>query len=194
MRSVPGLTSLAVGILGGFGVGMMGGPLLGVLAGLVVTVVLAALWLTSGLGPRMVVADREHRDWIAGQERLTAARTKQRRLAALRIPDPEVRKALDLVALQAGLFLAACGKARLRDPLAEDAIAESLELADLYLKELDDASTERRFGLPDNDPFENAAIRVGNALRDKAAILEKARLDIEGGLTGADRMSIKEQL
>ena len=132
--------------------------------------------------------------WAAGKERLAAASAGQKRLASLRVPDPAVRKLVELVALQAGMFVSACGKARQRDPLGEAAITESLELVDLYLKELDDAATERRYALPDDDSFADAVQRVSAALRDKAALLEKARMDIEGGLQREDRMAIKEQL
>ena len=189
-----GIANTGLAVLAGF----IGGASKGLVAGLffgtatLVTVFIVALY--SGFGPRFAAAERERRLWAAGKERLAKASAEQKRLATLRVPDPAVKKLVDLVALRSGMFLRACDTARQRDPLAEAAITQSLELVDLYLKELDDASTERRYDLPDDDPFADAVQRVSAALVEKAALLEKARMDIEGGLQREEHMAIKEQL
>ncbi len=189
-----GIANAGLAVLAGFLVGSVNGLLVGLLSGAGCLGALFALALYSGFGPRFAAAEHERRLWAAGKERLAVASAMQKRLATLRVPDPGVRKLVDLVAMQAGMFINACGTARQRDPVGEDAITQSIELVDLYLKELDDASTERRYALPDDDPFADAVQRVSAALRDKAAMLEKARMDIEGGLQREDRMAIKEQL
>jgi hypothetical protein len=192
--SALGLANGGLALLAGFVVGSSAGFLAGLLSGAVSLVGIFALALYSGFGPRSAATERERRLWAAGKERLAVARAKQKRLASLRVPDPAVKQLVDLAAMKAGMFIGACEKARQQDPLAEDAIGECVDLVDLYLKELDDASTERRYSLPDDDPFANAAGRVSAALHDKIALLEKARLEIEGGLQREDRMAIKEQL
>jgi hypothetical protein len=189
-----GIANAALAVLAGFVAGSLAGVFAGLLAGVSALGLIFVLALHSGIGPRFAAAEHERRLWAAGKERLAAASAEQRRLASIRVPDPAVRKLVELVALQAGMFISSCDKARQRDPLGEDAITESLELVDLYLKELDDAATERRYALPDDDSFADAVQRVSAALRGKAALLEKARLDIEGGLQREDRMAIKEQL
>lgn len=193
-RSPLGIANVVLATLVGFLIGSSTGWLTGVLTGLLGLALVFFLALYSGLGPRFAAAEHERRLWALGKEHLSSAKTKAKRLATLRVPDPAVSKLVELVAMQAGLFLGACDKTRQRNPLAEEAIDQSLELVDLYLKELDDASTERRYSLPDNDPFADARERVAAALRDKAQILERARLDLEGGLEREDRMSIKEQI
>ena len=189
-----GLANGGLALLAGLAVGSITGILVGVLSALASLGAVFVLALYSGLGPRFAAAEGERRQWAANKEHLATARARQKRLASLRVPDPAVKALVDLAAMQAGMYLSACDKARQRNPLAEDAIAECLELVDLYLKELDDASTERRYALPDNDPFADAQERVAAALRDKTAVLEKARLDMEGGVHREDRMAIKEQL
>ena len=189
-----GLANGGLALLAGLAAGSNTGILVGVLSALASFAAVFVLALYSGLGPRFAAAEGERRQWAATKEHHAAARAGQKRLASLRVPDPAVKALVDLAAMQAGMYLSACDKARQRNPLAEDAIAECLELVDLYLKELDDASTERRYALADNDAFADAQERVSAALRDKAAVLEKARLDMEGGLHREDRMAIKEQL
>jgi len=193
-RSPLGIANAGLALVAGFAIGSLAGGLAGFLSGAVSLGVVFVLALYSGIGPRFAAAERERQHWASSKERLAEARTRQKRLASLRVPDPAVKQLVDLVAMQAGMFLGACEKARQRDPLGEDAIAECIELVDLFLKELDDASTERRYKLPDNDPFADAKERISAALRDKASVLEKARLDMEGGLQREDLMAIKEQL
>ena len=189
-----GLANGGLALVVGLAVGSITGILVGVLSALASLAAVFVLSLYSGLGPRFAAAEGERRQWAANKEHLAAARAGQKRLASLRVPDPAVKALVDLAAMQAGMYLSACDKARQRNPLAEDAIAECLELVDLYLKELDDASTERRYALADNDTFVDAKERISAALRDKAEILEKVRIDIEGGMHREDRMAIKEQL
>jgi hypothetical protein len=189
-----GIANGALALLAGFVVGTSVGLLAGLLSGVASLVAISVLALYSGLGPRFAAVEQDRRLWAAGKEHLAVASARQKRLASLRVPDPAVKHVVELAAMQAGMFLAACGKARQRDPLAEAAIGECVDLVDLYLKELDDASTEKRYALSDDDYFADAARRIGAALHDKAALLEKARLDLEGGLQREDRMAIKEQL
>lgn len=189
-----GLANGGLALLAGFAGAALAGVWVGLLSGVTSLATIFALALYSGLGPRFAAAEHERRHWLESREHLAKTKIKQQRLASLRVPDPAVKQLVELVALQAGTFISACEKAKQRDPLAEDAISESVDLVDLYLKELDDASTERRYALVDNDPFDAAIQRISAALRSKAAILEKARLDLEGGLRREDTMAIKEQL
>jgi len=193
-RSPLGIANLGLALLAGAGIGSYAGAVTGFVTGAASLAAVFVLALYSGLGPRFAAAERERSRWAADKRHLAAAKDKQKRLSSLRVPDPLVKPLADLAALQAGMFLDACMAARQRNPLAEYAIAECIELVDLYLKELDDASTERRYALPDNDPFADPRQRISAALRDKALVLEKARTDMEGGLQREDRMAIKEQL
>ena len=182
--------SVAVGI----GVGLVSGPALGIVAGVASYAVIFAIVMVSGLGSTMASSEMDRRAWSAARGHLAAAKEARNRLASMRVPDPEIKALLELAATRGVAYLAACESARSRDPLAEDALAECVSIADLYLKELDGAATERRYGLADADPFADARARTAAALRDKAAIIEKAALDLSGGLSPADRMGVKESL
>lgn len=179
--------------LGGF-LGIQIGPLVGLVSGVATLVGFFVVLSLAGIGSALASAEQARRTWSAARPRLDSARDARNRLASLRIPDPEIKALLELVATRGSTYLAACESVRSRNPLAEDALAESVSIADLYLRELDGAATEKRYGLADADPFADAKARTKAALLAQAAIIEKAALDLSGGLSPADRMEVKESL
>lgn len=188
--------ALAAGAFAWMKAGMAGAlPLFaGLLAAALSYGLLSAVFMATGLGPRSAVAERDRRAWSRDRSALEAVRVLADRLAALRISDPAVGKAAELASLKARAYLAACERARSRDPGADDAVAECLSIIGIFQKEADNTATERRYGLPDADPFADASARTAAALADKAAVLDKAALDLAGGLGGEARLSIKESL
>jgi len=116
------------------------------------------------------------------------------RLKVLRLPDPEAGKALAFLIQSAGEYVASCRASGSRSPAADARIAAAIDVVALYLKELDDASTEKRFGQADANPFEGAKSRVLEALAESARFIRDERVKLDGGLTPADRMAIKEEL
>ncbi len=116
------------------------------------------------------------------------------RLKVLRLPDPEASKALAFLVQSAGEYVASCRSTGSRSPEADARIADAIDVVDLYLKELDDASTEKRFGQADANPFENAKSRVLAVLAENARFVRDERVKLDGGLTPAERMAIKEEL
>lgn len=188
------MAAVAVSVAAGLFAGFLSNAAFGTAAGAAALVAVASALTLTGSGPRIAARESQRRAWSSARTYLESARAARNRLAAMRVPDGEIKAALDLVATRGAAYLSACESARSRDPLAEDALSESVALADIYLKELDGASTERRFGLPDDDPFADAKARTLAALLDKAAIIGKATLGLSGGLSPADQMAVKESL
>jgi len=186
------LGAVAVSV-GGF-LGIRIGPVVGLVSGLATLGGFLLVLSLAGVGSALAAAEQARRVWAAARPRLDVARDARNRLASLRVPDPEIKAMLELVATRGTAYLSACESTRSHDPLAEDALTESVSIADLYLKELDGAATEKRFGLADADPFADAKARTRSALLAQAAVLEKATMDLSGGLSPADRMEIKESL
>ena len=184
----------AASVAVGAAVGFAASPLAGVAACLVTEATAFAITTASGLGPKAAVAEGERRAWAEASERLEAVKRDRDRLATMRLPDDELGSLVRLAATRGASYLAASRNAKSRVPQAEEALSDCLSVADLYLKELDAASTERRHGLDDADPFADAKGRAKAALVDKAAIIEKATRDLSGGLSSADAMDIKERL
>lgn len=170
------------------------GPLAGIGLGLAGGIVIAALALLSGLGPRFAVAERERALARAAAAGLEGIKRQVMRLASMRVPDECVAEAMQLVALKAAAYASSRTRSGSLDPVADHAVGECVELVDLYLKELDDQSTERRYGAEDNDAVPDAKSRVVKALRERAELLDRAALALEGDTPREDQLSIKEQL
>jgi hypothetical protein len=79
-------------------------------------------------------------------------------------------------------------------PAADERIADSLDLINIFLKELDEASTEKRYRLPDADPFADAKGRVQSALMENARFIRDERIGLDGGLPAEALMRAKEEL
>ncbi len=194
-RSPWGIGSAFVALgAGGASMAIGAGPL----GGLGVAVAVAAgsiiLSLATGIGQRAAVAEGERAAEGRAAERLDAAAAARARLAALRLPEGEVAKARDLIVLEAGRLVDAFVVSRGCDPEAAQAVLDSLELVDAYQRERDQASTERRFGLPDADPFPEAERRTAEALRGKAALIAARRAGAAGEIPPADLIAIEEEL
>jgi hypothetical protein len=112
----------------------------------------------------------------------------------MRLADPAVAAARDLLVIEAGRLVEDCGRARTYDPEAVQAVIDAPALVDAWLREADESSTERRFGMADANPFPEAAARTAEALRAKAALVSARRAQAIGELSGADRIAIEEEL
>ena len=179
---------LAVGLFLGFSV-----PLAAAAAG-GLGIALGAGALASGFGARAAAATRLAQIDRTNAERVASAKALRDRLARMRVHPGPVADALQLVLLSSGEYLEACTREKKYDPLAADALREAIELLDIYLKEKDEAATERRFSLHDADPFADEESRVVLALGEKAALLRERRIQIDGGLAAAGLMAVKEDL
>src|SRR5512133_2679669 len=164
-------------LLGALGLFLAGGSvLLGLVGGAALWLAFSAIAVQTRLGARAVVSIRDTDQELKTREAIEAAAKARETLARLRLPDPEIAKILEYLTLSAGEYLEAALKAKSRSPEAEARIADSLDIVNLYLKELDEASTERRYGLADADPFADAKDRVRSALTENAAAIRKERI------------------
>ena len=207
-----GLSTLAIAVAAGLG-GYAAFGLAGGLATLLGSAILLGfLGLATGLGPRAAEAEAERLAASRASSKIALAEEGRKRLAALRIADEVVASARDLVVLEAGRFLEACGPRRAKsarakpsslgtdhpspayDPAALAAIGEALELVNIWLAEADESAIERRFGSVDAHPIADAKGRVISALSEKAALLVRGRDLVLETAIGADRLSIEEEL
>lgn len=193
--------ALAAGILliaGGYG------PTAAALGFAGAIAVLVVAGFVTGLGPKAAAAEGERLAALSAARKLEEGRDRLLHLSALRLADGEAARARDLVVLEGQRFLESCpaggrgGGGREEgpayDPAALAAMGEALELVDAWLREADETAIERRFGSPDSHPIENAEARVAAALREKAAVIVKARDLVSAELPGSDRIAIEEEL
>jgi hypothetical protein len=160
-----------------------------------------ALWalasfvlIQSKLGATAIVRARDRERALSAERANAQAQLACERLARLRLPDEDLIKTRDYVAQSAGEYLAAAKRQKTHSPVAAERIADSLQTIDLYLKEIDEAATEKRYGLKDSDPFADAKVRVENALLENARVLREERIRIDGGLPPALAFEAKEEL
>ncbi|MBN1241196.1 MAG: hypothetical protein JXA15_00655 [Spirochaetales bacterium] len=194
LASPLGLGTAAAAALVAFGTWQIAGWIAGLVAGSAAYIAANALALATGLGPKAAAREAERRMANDNREALAVARASRDRLATLRVADADVSKAVSLCALRASAYLAACEKSGVRDPRADHAVEDCVHLVALYLEELDDASTEKRYDLADDAPFADAKSRVLAALAERAALLDRAALDAAGGHAPVDRMAAREEL
>ncbi|MBP7096736.1 MAG: hypothetical protein KBC36_11690 [Spirochaetia bacterium] len=187
-------TAVASVALGAVVVGVSGLWLAGLGSAAAAFAVSNGFALLTGAGPRAAAREAERRMAAGNRAALASATAARDRLATLRVADPDVAKAVSLCALRASAYLAACDKAGTRDPRADLAAEECVNLVGLYLEELDDASTEKRFDLADDAPFADAKARVLAALRERAEALDRAAGEIAGVAAPVDRMAAREEL
>ncbi|MDP2791416.1 MAG: hypothetical protein Q8O15_06615 [Rectinemataceae bacterium] len=194
-RSPLGIGSIFSGIIAAIAMaaaGLTAG--LGFLAGSAIVVVVGLVAVVSGWGPKSAIAALDAAEARERDGKLKATGEAREKLARLRLGEGEAAAALSLVVLAAGEYLEACRREGRQDPLAAAALEESLDIANIFLKEKDEAATEKRFGLDDKDPFADAEMRVAEALREKAALLRERRVQIDGGLSAEGRMSVMEEI
>jgi hypothetical protein len=194
-RSPLGIGVLVLAIAAGAGARLMGMHLVpSVLAGLGFLGLSLVAVLALGLLQRAAVAEIDREFGERAAARLAEAAAARKRLAAMRIADPAVAQARDLLVLAAGRMVEDCGRAHTYDPEAVQAVIDGPDLVDAWLKEADESSTERRFGLPDGNPFPEAARRTAEVLAAKAALVSSRRAAALGEIPGGDRIAIEEEL
>jgi hypothetical protein len=185
------LASIALGLLLGV-TGWRASSAAGVALAVFLVVSLVAFF--SGAGARAAVRERERDASAALNASLAAAAKLRDRISALRIPDPEIQKASSGFSFAFGEYLDACRREGTRDPAADSAAEEVLAALTVYLEEMNGTSVERRFDLPDADPFPDAKGRTLVYLSERTAYVRDRRMAVDGGLGGSDRLSIREEL
>lgn len=194
-KSPLGLGSIIVALGAGAASAIMGlSPGLSIAFALAAFAVLLIAALVAGLGQRAAVGEAERESGAKAAAHLDEAAAARKRLAAIRIAQPEMASARDLLVLEGGGFIEDCRRAGSYDPEGVEAIADSLALVDAWLKHEDEESVERRFALPDAAPFPDAAKKTAQAIREKAALVAARRAQINGEIPAADRIAIEEEL
>jgi hypothetical protein len=194
-RSPLGIGSFLLAAGGGLAALLLGlGAALAVLAAAAFLGLFFILALALGGAQRAAQSEAGREFGAKAEARLAEVSDARRRLAALRLADSAVAGARDLVVLEAGRLVEDCSRAHIYDPEAVQAVLDSLSLVDAWLKEADSSSVEKRFDLPDADPFPEAARRTADALRAKAAAVAAGRARATGEIPPSDTIAIDEEL
>ena len=156
--------------------------------------IVSSLLLLSRRGAKSVVKEQDYLHFLKVSEKIQEASDVRDRISFLRISDTEVAQAVQYFLLVSGQYLDTCRRERTYDPVAHEAMNGVLTVLQALLNEYDEASTEKRFNLPDENPFPDAKARCISAIRDASAVIKERRISIGGGMTGDDVLSSREEL
>lgn len=152
-----------------------------------------------GIGAQAVIQERDRQRSRIDSAAMESAANRTRRMASLRLSDPDVRKMASLAGIKAGEYYSRCKKHGGYSPEAGHAIEECLQILDAWLAEQDSRSTVRRFaadspGTTSDTSLEELKQRSLSLLQDRIAIIERASRELAGGLTTGDRLSVMEDM
>jgi hypothetical protein len=146
LRSNTHLAIAAVAVLGAIAAGIATGGIVApvlVAAGYLVT---SIILLFSRAGAREIVREQEEINDESAEAGIERTAVLRNRLAALRIPDPAVAKAVERITLIAGELIEEERRQGRYVPQIRAGLGEALEAYAAYLHHLDDESSRRRYG------------------------------------------------
>ena len=157
-------------------------------------IVATALILFSRRGAREIVAEGEEDRLKAVQEKIDAHQAIRDRIAVLRIGDESVRKAVEYFLLVSGSYLEKCRELATYSPEANERIARALEICQVFLGELDEGSTEKRYGQGSAAGAGDLAQRSAASILECSTTIKEKTVEDLLGATGAEKLAILEEL
>ncbi len=135
---------LAIGVVCGNALLAVGAALAGIAPVLVVAPLFVfvtggelAMILLSKSGAKAILAEQKRERDEHDAECLEETARQRKRLAMLRIENPEVKAAIDRLVFVAGVYLESCAKGNARNPIVEDAVQNAAKTVDGYLHLID---------------------------------------------------------
>lgn len=193
-RSMPGVLAYIVSILAAVLAYRSWGLWPAIAFGAGSVIFLGIIALISGLGPKAALGERDREIESKARAGLAGIREKAIRLANIRVKDDEVTEALALVSLKAASYVSSRSRSGSLDPVADNALDESLEIANAYLRLLDAESTGQRYKTANMGSPQDARAGLIESLRQRAYILDRAAMALLGADHPVDSLDIQEQL
>jgi hypothetical protein len=163
----------------------------------VVAVVYAALtgaFFFSRRGAREIVAESEE-DRLKGiREKISRYESLRERISVLRLGDERMSRAVELFLQESGSYLQKCRELNAYSPLANERIERVLEICQVFLGELDESATGRRYGLPGSGREAAPAEKFAGDILECAAVVKQRTTEDLLGISGEERLSIMKEL
>jgi hypothetical protein len=128
------------------------------------------------------------------RKKIDEAAAVRQRISVLRFGDDDLRLAVENFLLVSGQYLETARAAGAWSPRAHERIRQVLEICQVWLAELDESSTEKRYGTPDGDENADVHGRSLAAIRECAAAIRKDTLNDLAGLDGTEKLGIIEEM
>jgi hypothetical protein len=163
--------------------------------GCVFTYIIAScLLLFSRRGAQEIVSVKDEDRLRRTEQTIARYENMRERMSVLRVGDTDVRKAIEYFLLISGTYLEKCRELKSYSPAANHALEEALAVCQLYLEELDESSTEKRYAVHDKEDFTTYKQKtIKNIKALSQTIKEKMTQDIEG-LSRQERFEVMEEL
>ena len=145
-------------------------------------------------GAREVVAESEEDRLKGVREKISRYAAIRERVAVLRLGDERMSRAVELFLQESGSYLDKCRELSAYSPLANERIERVLEICQVFLGELDETATGRRYGLPGSGGEQAPAESLARDIQDCAAVVRQRTTEDLLGISGQERLSIMKEL
>jgi hypothetical protein len=157
-----------------------------------------ALVLLSKPGAKAILGEQKRERSEHDADRLEETARLRKRLAMLRIENPEAKAAVERLVFAAGLYLESCAKGNARNPIVEDAVHNAAETVDGYLHVSDAGRIGSRIEGEPSTAQQNLEQKLILSLDGSTRLIaEKLALPfggIEGNHTVLDAMDGRQEL
>ena len=169
--------------------------LLPILAILIAWAALTGALFFSRRGAREVVAEREEDRLEMVREKIKISAAIRDRISVLRLGDERVAKAVEYFLLESGSYLEKCRELSSYSPLANERIDRVLEICQVFLGELDESATGRRYDVhgEGDQKIEPAEGFARDIVACATVIRERVTEDLLG-VSGKERLAIMKEL
>jgi hypothetical protein len=116
------------------------------------------------------------------------------KISFLRVADRDVQKAIEYFLLISGTYLDKCREHKTYSPHANHAMEEVLTVCQLYLEELDESSTEKRYNINDKEDFKDYKDKTLAQIQQAAETIKEKTTEDLAGLSREDQFEIMEEL
>ncbi len=146
-------------------------------------------------GAREVVAENEEDRLKAVRQKVARYASLRERISVLRLGNERMTRAVELFLQESGSYLEKCRELSAYSPLANERIERVLEICQVFLGELDDSATGRRYGLPGETGKEAApAEKFAGDIIECAKVIQQRTTEDLLGMSGEERLSIMKEL
>ncbi len=176
---------------------LRGGGLVPALVIFAAYVALTAAFFYSKRGARQVVTEEDEDRQKKIRERIQKYSDIRERISVLRIGDERMVKAIEYFLQESGSYLEECRRRVLYSPVANERIERVMEICQVFLGEIDESSTGRRYGVPEGSaepPAGPPAERFARDIVECAGVIKQRTVEDLLGQSGEERLSIMKEL
>jgi hypothetical protein len=145
-------------------------------------------------GAQEVVAESEEDRLKGVREKIARFAALRERISVLRLGDERMSRAVELFLQESGSYLDKCRELNAYSPLANERIERVLEICQVFLGEMDESATGRRYGVPGSGGEQAPAERLARDIVECAAVVKQRVTEDLLGISGEERLSIMKEL